>query len=114
MHTLVDTLEKELKLLEKRRLNESSGWKEYIETIIDLCKKMGKEIVDICGNKDEVDNFSELKQNCDEEFCKIESFIRSRMIMERVLQDKKKDVVSFQGREKTNIIRYIFLSYKLF
>jgi len=105
MNILIETLEKDLKNLEKRKSNESAGWKDYIEDIVGLCKRIGHEIESICGNKEDDGSFSELKSSCDDEFCKIESFIRSRMIMERVLQDKKKDVVSLQGREKTNIIR---------
>lgn len=36
---------------------------------------------------------------------KLEGMVRSKAIMEQVMNDKKKEVMTSQGRERTNIIR---------
>lgn len=102
---LIKNLEKELRSLENRRENETSGWREYIESIIETCKRLTSECLMHAGDQAEIDNATELKQNCDEEMSKIENLVRSKAIMEKVMNDRKKDVQGMQGREKSNVIR---------
>lgn len=103
--SIIDTLKSEVTNLHTVKNSNNETWTNYIQEIIKSCKKLTGECHSLITDQGDAQNANDLKKEHSGEMDKLEGMVRSKAIMEQVMNDKKKEVMTSQGRERTNVIR---------
>ena len=104
LSSMLTKLSNEQNFLQGKKHGEFNKWKSYIESIIEVSQElvgMFKHYIDD-SNPEQT---NQIKKDCISELDTIESLLHSKQLLEKIKNDERKDSLTYQGNERTYIIR---------